>query len=1026
MILRSIGTAFLLFFGSFTATFAQISLQTERLNASYQISETATFRVNSAQSGAAVWEIFYDTKLAPIAAGTIILTGGQNAQIPYKAIEAGVFFCRITQNYQSATASAAFSPLQIKPLDAEPTDFDAFWTTQKNALAAIPMDAKLTFFYASARSTTYRINLAQINNRRIYGYLTVPQGVGPFPAVVNFPALGSGANNAVPLDYLCDELGAIVFAVSIHNAEPDQIDPNAYLPNDATNRDNFYYKTAILAGQRAVEYLFSRNDFDKTSLVTMGESQGGGLAMMTAGLDSRVKLCVQSIPALCEHGGFTRNKASGFPRFVETVSISTYQDAVKVSAASNAVRYYDATFFARRFNGATLAAVGFLDEISPASSIFAQLNQLRGSVNIIQGATLGHNHPSEYWSDRTDLIRRFLLPTRNPQNNPFPPQGTGWISNAGADLTTKTTVSTAISGKIFQNALENYAIPVKWEVVEAPVGGNVVFSAPNNRLSNATFSAVGTYILRFSGEETSQLAANRRWTLLADFVKITVDANVVIPPPPPPPSTNYCASKGNEPWWQWVARVRFGTIDKTSGKDQYANNIASITDIEVNKATDIRLTPNYSWTVFDEYWRVWVDLNRDNDFEDAGEMVFEKHGLNEISGNFIIPNGTTTGATRMRISMKNGSYATPCETFQFGEVEDYSVNIIAGTVTPPPPPPPPAANYCVAKSLFPWHEWVNTVQIGTTQFNYSSKSDYSDFTSKTFNFVAGQPEFMKILAQYSFNTFAENVAVFIDFNQNKIFDSTERVFNQPILPPNSQVDVLASTENQVNIPATATLGATRMRVILSRELILDPCANVGFGEIEDFSVNISASANGSSANRQPDFLDFSANNEKGGAQIRFAAQFNKMISSIELEHSLDEMQFDRLKILPNWEMTGQFMHKKPSVGLHFYRLKVQFTNGETIYSNVKKVDFTGLADFSVFPNPSNGTFSIDSEAFLGKSLTIRLLDARGITVRTENILEIAQKTTDFNFEKLVPGVYFLWLESANFRPIVTKFFIEQP
>jgi hypothetical protein len=318
------------------------------------------------------------------------------------------------------------------------------------------------------------------------------------------------------------------------------------------------------------------------------------------------------------------------------------------------------------------------------------------------------------------------------------------------------------------------------------------------------------------------------------------------------------------------------------------------------------------------------------------------------------------------------------------------------------------------------------VQVGTTQFNFSSKSDYSDFTAKSFNFVAGQPEFMKILGQYSFNTFPENVAIFIDFNQNKIFDSTERVLNQPILPPQSNVDVLASTEKQVQIPANATLGATRMRVILSREPILDACANVAFGEIEDYTVNISASANGSAANRQPDFLDFSVKNEKGGAEIRFATQFNKMILSLELEHSLDEKQFDLLKILPNWEMTGLFLHKKPSVGRHFYRLKIQFLNGETIFSAVKTVDFTGLADFSVFPNPSNGNFSFDSEAFLGKSLKIRLLDNRGIIVRTANFSEILEKTTELNFEKILPGAYFLWLQSPETRPIVTKIFVEIP
>jgi hypothetical protein len=37
---------------------------------------------------------------------------------------------------------------------------------------------------------------------------------------------------------------------------------------------------------------------------------------------------------------------------------------------------------------------------------------------------------------------------------------------------------------------------------------------------------------------------------------------------------------------------------------------------------------------------------------------------------------SATGQTRMRISMKNGSSPGPCETFNGGEVEDYTANFM--------------------------------------------------------------------------------------------------------------------------------------------------------------------------------------------------------------------------------------------------------------------------------------------------------------------------------------------------------------
>lgn len=49
-----------------------------------------------------------------------------------------------------------------------------------------------------------------------------------------------------------------------------------------------------------------------------------------------------------------------------------------------------------------------------------------------------------------------------------------------------------------------------------------------------------------------------------------------------------------------------------------------------------------------------------------------------MSGSFTIPEGAAEGATRMRVSMKYNAIPTACESFTWGEVEDYTV-IIEGS-----------------------------------------------------------------------------------------------------------------------------------------------------------------------------------------------------------------------------------------------------------------------------------------------------------------------------------------------------------
>jgi hypothetical protein len=71
-------------------------------------------------------------------------------------------------------------------------------------------------------------------------------------------------------------------------------------------------------------------------------------------------------------------------------------------------------------------------------------------------------------------------------------------------------------------------------------------------------------------------------------------------------------------------------------------------------------------------------LNHDYDFDDAGEQVLiVNYSKTAIARSITIPSTAFTGPTRMRVSMKRGSLPLSNETFAYGEVKDYTVNISA-------------------------------------------------------------------------------------------------------------------------------------------------------------------------------------------------------------------------------------------------------------------------------------------------------------------------------------------------------------
>jgi len=74
-------------------------------------------------------------------------------------------------------------------------------------------------------------------------------------------------------------------------------------------------------------------------------------------------------------------------------------------------------------------------------------------------------------------------------------------------------------------------------------------------------------------------------------------------------------------------------------------------------------------------WKIWVDWNRDGDFEDAGEEVVSAGpSQRAVSTTFTVPADALVGTTRIRIAMRYYADGPP-ETvgvFDFGEVEEYT------------------------------------------------------------------------------------------------------------------------------------------------------------------------------------------------------------------------------------------------------------------------------------------------------------------------------------------------------------------
>lgn len=148
---------------------------------------------------------------------------------------------------------------------------------------------------------------------------------------------------------------------------------------------------------------------------------------------------------------------------------------------------------------------------------------------------------------------------------------------------------------------------------------------------------------------------------------------------------DYCESLGTDASFEWIETVVLNTINNNSGGDDgYGDYTGISTDLEQGQSYSIDLTPGFANQTYLEKWVVWIDFNRNGEFTDPGEEVYASDASSStVNGNLSIPSTASLGTTLMRVGMKwagnngNADASESCETFQYGEVEDYSINIIS-------------------------------------------------------------------------------------------------------------------------------------------------------------------------------------------------------------------------------------------------------------------------------------------------------------------------------------------------------------
>lgn len=384
-----------------------VQVVTDKEDAMYQCGQTAIFSISVKQSD------------KPVTAGRISallsLDGGKEIMkndfaVDGKPIDVratlaqpGFLRCQATYSPESgkpgvAYAAAAFEPDKIQSPTIMPDDFDLFWTNGVKELDQIPIGLTIEplLQLSDKQNQAYKISLAGLNNTRIHGLLSVPFArKPPYPSYVSIQAAGP---NYAARPWNCQSLasrGALTLHLNIHDYDAIGLSKELnlkcyrnlnqqipYMLVGAPDRAKYYFRNVLLGLNRAINYIAGRPDFNGKSIVVTGSSQGGGLALMLAGLNPRITAAAANVPAFCDHAGYLAERGVGWP------GIATGErrkpEYLEMSA------YFDAVNFARKINCPVVVSVGFIDGTCPPSSVYAAYNEIKASKRIINAPLSGH------------------------------------------------------------------------------------------------------------------------------------------------------------------------------------------------------------------------------------------------------------------------------------------------------------------------------------------------------------------------------------------------------------------------------------------------------------------------------------------------------------------------------------------------------------------------------------------------------------------------------------------------------------
>lgn len=264
---------------------------------------------------------------------------------------------------------------------SKPADFERYWRSALEELERYPASPEIDVIPIRCTdfATMYGVRLTSLGPYRLFAYLSIPNGDGPFPAIYYVAVYGSVVQPIPQGAANLQRSRHITFSIAARGQRNADQPFAALFPGLLTegidSPQTYIFRGIVADCVRGLEYLLTRPELDASRVVAVGND----LALITAALHPGVSHVVCA-PGLFYNAAELASRTQAYP--LEEINDYLRLHPDRASAVHNTLSYFDPRWFAPQVKAYTLLMAGAPGSLMDSRTLAPLATALQGKVRV--------------------------------------------------------------------------------------------------------------------------------------------------------------------------------------------------------------------------------------------------------------------------------------------------------------------------------------------------------------------------------------------------------------------------------------------------------------------------------------------------------------------------------------------------------------------------------------------------------------------------------------------------------------------